>query len=61
MAAGFHCRTLAIHCGLSARKTGMENMTPEAYIQVRITNGISWARSGVFMAKPARTPAPDRC
>ncbi len=27
---------------------GMENMTPEAYIQVRMMNGMSWARSGVL-------------
>ena len=27
----------------------MENMTPDAYIQVRMTNGISWARSGVLL------------
>lgn len=41
-------RTSAIQAGLSASITGIENITPEAYIQVRMTNGISWARSGVL-------------
>src|SRR3954467_5525084 len=52
MAAGFHCRASASHWGLSASTTGMENITPDAYIHVRITNGISCARPGA--AEPHR-------
>ena len=35
----------------------MENITPEAYIQVRITNGISCARSGVLAPSRAMISA----
>ncbi|ODA70930.1 hypothetical protein APS67_004788 [Streptomyces sp. AVP053U2] len=35
----------------------MLNMTPEAYIQVRSTNGISWARSGVLLPRRAKISA----
>ncbi len=52
MAAGFHCSTVPIQSGLSCSMMGMENITPDAYIHVRITNGMSCARSGVF--EPAR-------
>ena len=35
----------------------MENMTPDAYIQVRIMNGISCARSGVLAPSRATISA----
>lgn len=47
-AAGLYMRMSAIQAGLSASIVWIENITPDAYIQVRITNGISWARSGVL-------------
>ncbi len=59
MAAGFHWRTSASQAGtfLSASIAGMENITPDAYIQVRSTNGISCARSGVLLPIRAKISA----